>query len=553
MLVSLSIKNFAIVERLKLDFSPGFNIITGETGAGKSVITGAIGLLLGGRTDKQMIRGGAERAELEAFFHCEKKTACDVMVLLNELEIPFDLQENGAIELQIRRSIGVNSTRNFVNDISVTAQFLGKLSELLLDLHAANEHYSLSKNSVQLHLLDRFAQSETLLNKCKFLNNKYLQLLSDKKNLCETLPNAQKAQELRLQKEEIELAQLKPNEDQEISTHYARVAAAQELSSLASLSQQLLTENEGNIADNVVELQRFAERLAHLDPLEGERLKKSLEQIADLLHDYELDLSRYARTIECDESLLLQLDTRLTLIQKLKRRYGPTLDDVHLYLMHIDKQLDAFESAEEHLNKLEEEIIETEKQHTILALKLRELRQKASAHLSNEVTLLLNKLGFLKSSFSVAFSEHTLGATGMDKIEFIFTANLGETPAPLQQIASSGEISRVMLAIKAVLANADEVPVLVFDEIDVNIGGETAGIVGDELKRLALGHQVICISHLAQVAVRGEQHIYVSKQIELNRTLTIAEVLNTDGKIREIARMLGGGIAAIRHAKELLK
>lgn len=550
MLTSLHIKNLALIDTLTLEFGEGFNVLTGETGAGKSVITGAIGLLTGGRADKGMIRQGTDRCELSAIFQFPATFQMPVSIL-QESGISTEIDHN-TFELHLRRTITQSGTRNYVNDTPVTAQLLNRLGDAMIDIHAANQHYSLNSTAVQLALLDGFCGLDPEKAQCAAAYAARQDAEKKKNTLLKTILNPSEADHLRSIVQEIESAELHTGEDEETTSQYAVAANAREIQEITGGSAMILQEGDDAVVERLTAVRRMLERLAHLDPAGGQPLCAACTDLCGRLHEFAHDLEHYGRQTEVDEERLNYLNERLTLIQKLKRRYGPTLDNVLSTLTDAQTRLDTFENAADHLAALDQALTEADAALRVSALALREKRKSGAVHLAKKVTAMLNKLGFLKAVFDVEFSETVPGANGADKIEFLFSANPGENAGALRSFASSGEMSRVMLAIKAVLSAADSVPVLLFDEIDVNIGGETASVVGHELRKLAKGRQVVCISHLAQVAVQAETHIRVRKSVSGERTLTHADILDTSGRTDEIGRMLGGGAAALRHATELL-
>lgn len=551
MLLSLHIKNLALIDTLQLEFDSGFNVLTGETGAGKSVITGAVGLLMGSRADKSMIRQGADRCELSAIFRFPAVRCGELSALLIESGIEVE-SDSEMLELHLRRILTASGNRNFVNDSPVTAQLLAKIGELMIDIHAANEHYSLSNNAVQLQLLDRFGGLEAEQSACAEAFRQLRSVAAERTALLADLPSAAEAETLRITVEEIAQADFHAGEEQEVVSQYAVAANSSELMALAAELVSAVSEGEDSLSDRLSAARHQFDRLAHLDPDGASSFRETCAELLERTLELSRDLERYARKIEVDEERLNQLNDRLSLIQRMKRRYGPTLEAVLETLASAEKRLETFVQASDRLTSLEaaekqaREVLET------AASDLTQKRKAAAQSLSIQVSAVLNTLGFAKARFETEFFAVEPGANGADKIEFLFSANSGEVPGLLRSFASSGEMSRVMLAIKAVLARADAVPVLLFDEIDVNIGGETAYVVGTELRKLADTHQILCISHLAQVAVQADNHIRVSKSAAGDRTLTRAEALDANGRISEIGRMLGGGSAALKHAEELV-
>lgn len=549
MLNWIRIKNLALVEEADIEFGGNFNVITGETGAGKSVIIGTISMLLGERADKGAIRSGTDRCEICAGITLKESLLGDIREILEKagITLPCD-----APQLQIKRIITPSSTRNFINDTPVTLQTLKDIGDYLIDVHGPNEHQSILRQTVQLELLDKYAHLDEQRKRCAALCVKIRDVQERRANLEKSLPSAVEAEHLRMIVSEIEKTDPKPDEDKELSARHALVANSREVLEISSRTVNLLEESEGSISSVIAEVYRDLQALEKINPAKTASLIEQCNSISELVHGLASDVNDFTRNIDLDEKSFQELEERLSQLQTLKRRYGPYLTDVFASHEKAVTRLAGYENSEDIRNSLvkEEETLNAD----LLACcrKLSEQRKKISLKFNKVVTQELNKLGFLKCEFETAFSETPPGTKGFDKIDFLFSANPGEAVQPLRNIASSGEISRVMLALKTVLAEADSVPVLVFDEIDMNIGGETATTVGNELKKLAETHQVLCISHLAQVASQAERHYLVEKNVQKGRTSTDIQLLSSQKRTAEIARMLGGGKAALSHARSLL-
>jgi DNA repair protein RecN (Recombination protein N) len=549
MLNWIKIKNLALIEEADVEFSEGFNVITGETGAGKSILLGTIALLLGGRADKGVIRTGASRCEMSAGIAISDITSKILKPVLESSDIPFD---DDASEVQLRRVITKSQNRNFINDTPVTLQTLKNIGAYLVDVHAANEHQSLLSRTRQLELLDRYAGLDEETDKCAALCKEIKQLREERDRRFSDMPSAVEAEHLKLVIDEIEKISPEPGEDDEINARHQLAANAKTVMDLAGQSVQMLSDSENSIADQLGQVYRNVQELNRISPDKTQNILQTCDQVSEMIRDLSYEIEDFSSSIELDEQSFMELENRLSDIQRLKRRYGPGLENVLLELEKCRQRLEVYRDAE----KLRQEFAEKEKkllnELKDAARDLSAKRKKNARELSKLVRDKLRVLGFLQCSLEISFSEIEPGERGMDRVEFLFSANPGEQLQPLRNIASSGEISRVMLALKTVLADADAVPVLIFDEIDVNIGGETANQVGTELKNLSSCRQVLCISHLAQVAARGDQHYTVSKRVESGRTISTIGLLDKTGRVNEISRMLGGSSAAEIHAKELL-
>ena len=549
MLNWLKIKNMALIEALDVEFGKGFNVITGETGAGKSILLGTIALLLGGRADKGVIRSGTERCELAAGITVKNNVQNGLLSALEQADIPF---ESEFCEIQLRRVIGKTSNRNYINDTPVTLQTLKNIGNFLVDIHAANEHQSLLSRGTQLDILDRFGKLDKLTSECRDLYKELNALRIERDKTFADMPSSIEAEHLKMVVEEIEKISPEPDEDEKLNVKHSLAANSKTILELSSRAAMNLCDSEESIVDKLGEVYRDIQELAHIDSVKAEPLLTACDQIVEQVRDLSYEIENYGSNIELDEQGFLDLENRLTDLQTIKRRYGPSLERVLLECEKAQGRLLVYSDAE----KLRQEFQKKEdalfaKLKTV-AQKLSKERKKAGKGFCRQVESKLKVLGFLQAELDISFSEIEVTECGMDRIEFLFSANPGEKIQPLRNIASSGEISRVMLALKTVLADADTIPVLIFDEIDVNIGGETANQVGKELLNLASDRQILCISHLAQVAACGQQHYAVVKNVDGGRTTSTIKCLDVENRTAEIARMLGASKAAQAHAKELL-
>lgn len=548
MLNWIRIKNLALIEATDVEFTPGFNVLTGETGAGKSVLLNTISLLLGARADKGLIRTGTDRCEISAEIKLE--TPPDVLrQLLEEAGIPLDEQD---FIIQVRRIITRHQTRNFINDTPVTLSTLSAIGDFLIDIHAANEHQSLISQSKQLEILDRYSNLDAMLEECAALHQAINELVARREKMFQAMPSKVEAEHLRMIIEEIERISPEPDEDRELSERHAMAANAKNIMETASSTVYMLNESENSVADQLATVYRNLQELERIVPDKAGELAASCDRINDQLRELAYDIEEFSSRIELDEEEFTKLEERLSAIQRLKRRYGPGLENVFDTLNDAQERLKVFEDAAKLRDELDREEAELLAKLKEKAGILSKSRKENAIRLTSQVIKKLNRLGFLECSLKINFEQIQPGPRGMDRIDLMFSANPGEALQPLRNIASSGEISRVMLALKTVLADADSIPVLIFDEIDVNIGGRTAITVGEELKQLSKSHQLLCISHLPQVASQADTHFLVSKSSSDGRTMSHISRLNDESKRDEIVRMLGGGNAALAHADELL-
>ncbi len=567
MLTELRIENFAIIDKLALDFSPGLIIFTGETGAGKSIIMDALEMLLGGRTEATVIRADAERAAVEGIFKlagAEKQAVVEVL----RREDLLDDENYVTLAREVRRE-GRNTAR--VNGRTVNVALLKEIGAFLVDIHGQTEHLSLLDVRAHLGLLDRFASVDTLLADYR---KSYAQLQAVRRDLNE-LRAAQADSDRRLemltfQAEEISSASLKPGEDEALRQERDRLANAEALAANAQEALGLMDEGTPEtpaISDQLGQAVAALSSLARVDQSQNE-LSARGETLLENLSEIARDLRNYLEGIEYNPKRLEDAEERLDLIHRLLRKYGGTIEAVLEFGANAAKQLDNITNAAEKIGELEGQENTLLAELTKRAKALSEKRKKAAELLSKGIETELDDLKMASARFGIDFQTRPdlqglpLGAdmrvafdgSGFDRVEFLVAPNPGEGLKPLAKIASGGETSRLMLALKNVLARADQVPSLVFDEIDQGIGGRVGGVVGQKLWNLARAHQVMCITHLPQLAAFGDQHYQVQKLIENGRTLTQVKELAGDERMLELAQMLGEvSEGTLRSAHEILQ
>jgi DNA repair protein RecN (Recombination protein N) len=545
MLQSLRIRNIAIVEDVAVEFGDGLNVITGETGAGKSVIVGALNLILGDRADKSLIRSGADQCAVEAAF----SSAPDG--LLDELGIAVNDQ------LILRRQFNANGTgKVFINDSPATVQSLKRLGDQLVDMHGPHDHQSLLSREFQLDLLDAFGEHDKPRRAYADAYQHWQQLQQQRAALAEDGRDpAQEIEFLQFQVREIEDAKLADLNEAELLAEHNRVANAARILELAETVHAALSDSESSAFNALVAAQKPLADLTGIAPEAG-AWKDEAASLAVQLQELDRAVTNFAARIDADPERLQFLDDRLATIHKLKRKYGGALADVLAFHAKSKERLTFLETRGERAAQLDAEIAKAAAEIEQLGRALRKLRNAASKKLAAAITKELRDLGFAHGAFDVTLRDAAAPTpSGLDEIEFAFAPNVGEPTRPLRQIASSGEMSRVMLAVKVVLAAHDKIPVLVFDEIDANVGGEMGNAVGEKLRVVADKRQVICITHLPQVAAQGASHYVVTKTVRDARTA--ADITPVTGKARtdEVARMLGGRdltSVTLKHAEEML-
>jgi DNA repair protein RecN (Recombination protein N) len=546
-LTLLRIKNLALVEQLDWQLQPGFTAVTGETGAGKSMIVGALQLLLGERGDKSLIRTGADQCTVEGVFNGHE------LVRFNE-----QLEQSGVElsdgELIIKRTLGTHS-RQFVNGSPTTLALLKQLGDGLVDLHGPHDHQSLFSPEKQLRLLDSYARAEAALAHYREQFGHLQSLLAEHAALdTAEIAREQEIHLLQHQIGEIKRAQLDPAEEHETESNYKLASNSKRLVELASDIAQRLAEADDSILAQLGESQRLLRELQRIDS-NLDALAKSHETAVLELGEIARALSAYAERLDLDPAQLTALEQRVSLFETLKRKYGGTIAEVIEFGERAADRLRKIEGRDAELARLNSEISKTRRTVATAGGALTRLRKEAAPKLAEAVRRNLRDLGFRQTQFEADLSTQAdAGADGFETVELLFSANPGEPPKPLRSIASSGEISRLMLAIKSTLAVQDSIPLLVFDEIDVNVGGETAHGVGAKMAALAKAHQVICITHLPPVAAAASSHYVVTKDVNAGRTHSRLREVAGKARQEEIARMLGGKTdSAMKLAASLLK
>jgi DNA repair protein RecN (Recombination protein N) len=531
----LRIKNVALVEDLEWKLAPGFTAITGETGAGKSIIIGALQLLLGERADKSLIRTGADTCTVEAVFNGDD---------LARLNARF---EDAGVEpcdndLILKRSLsasGVN--RQFINGSATTLGNLKTLGDELVDLHGPHDHQSLLSPDRQLDLLDAFADAKPARE--RFAKTYRLLRALEEEHVALNTAETAREQELDLlrhQINEITAAKLNVEEEAEIEARYRRASNSKRLIEIASAAAARLSEADDAILSQLGETQRLLHELEKLDPAVAATAEVHRTVVIEL-SEISRELSRYAENLDLDPEQLAALEERVSLFETLKRKYGGTIAEVIAFGERATERIRKIERRAEELLRLASEIEQQRAELKKAGQALRRLRTNAAPRLSKAVRDNLRDLGFKRSEFEGQLSDlENPRSSGLDAIELRFSPNPGEPLKPLRAIASSGEISRLMLAIKSALAAQDSVPLLVFDEIDANVGGEIAHAVGSRMRQLGAEHQVLCITHLPQVAAAASSHFVVTKEVMKGRTFSQLREVSGKARREEIARMLGG-------------
>src|SRR6266481_7865983 len=545
----LRIKNLALVEDLEWEISPGFTAITGETGAGKSIIIGALQLLLGERADKSLVRTGAQMCTVEAIFQGNDFAKWNAHFEESGIE-PCDP------DLILKRSLSLSGTnRQFINGSPTTLGNLKELGDDLVDLHGPHDHQSLLSPDRQLDLLDAFANANEPREKFGkiFRQLRALEAEHAALNTAETA-REQELDLLRHQVNEITSANLSAEEETQIESRYRLASNSRRLIEIASGVATKLSEADDAILSRLGETQKLLHELEKLDPAMAPAANTHETAVVEL-SEIARDLSRYAENLDLDPEQLSAIEQRISLFESLKRKYGTTISEVIAFGERATERMRKIEGRDEELQRLTNEIATLRTDLRQAGERLRKLRTKAAPKLSEMVRRNLRDLGFKQSQFEARMNEtQAARASGFDAVNLLFSPNPGEPLKPMRSIASSGEISRLMLAIKSALAAHDAIPLLVFDEIDTNVGGEIAHAVGAKMQILGRDHQVICITHLPQVAATASSHFVVTKEVTGGRTYSQLREVSGKGRQEEIARMLGGkSESALELAATLLK
>lgn len=549
-LTSLRIQNLALVENLDWRLAPGFTAVTGETGSGKSIIVGALKLVLGERADRTLIRSGADGCAVEAVFE-----AGDARAWLDERLAAHGIDGCADGQLILKRTLARDGAgRQFINCCATTLAALKAVGDALVDLHGPHDHQSLLATDRQLALLDAYAGADDLRRDYGAAYREWRGVIARREELAaDDAARGREVDLLRHQVREIEAAAIRPGEEEEIEARYVTARHGRRLAELVGQLTARLAEADGSVLAGVAETGRLLRELGRLDPravAPGEAHAAVAEQLAELARW----LQSYAAGLDLDPAQVAAVEERINLFEGLKRKYGPRLVDVVAFGETAAARLRQIESRDDALARLAAAAAAAEARVRERGGQLAAKRRAGAKRLARAVVKELHGLGFLRAGFEVVPATLAApGPAGLEAVEFLWAPNPGEPPKPLRAVASSGEMSRVMLAVKSVLAAADDVPLLVFDEIDANVGGAVAGAVAARMRALAAGRQVLCVTHLPPVAAAARQQFVVDKEFVGGRTLSRLVPVAGEERVAEIARMLGGLTpSAVGHARALL-
>lgn len=570
MLEEIRIRNFAIIDRLELEFSGGFNVITGETGTGKSIIVDAVEMLLGGKPDASMVRAGMDKAVIEGVFALNERTRTTITPLLKSEDL-FDEENPDFVTLTREiRSNGRSAAR--VNGVTVNQELLRTVGDTLVDIHGQSEHLSLFNPPHHIDLLDRYADLMDIREALRTVTIKLAETRREIKSLMQDEEDLKRrADRLRSDVEEIDAAELQPGEDEDLKRERDRMANSEQLATLVTEAVMLLS--GGDSADDqspaVDMLQRVAtimHRLVAIDP-DLKDAAELAESVSAQAQELAIEISGYGDEVEYDPVRMNEIEERLEVINALKRRFGLTIE---LVLEHADRaraELEGIDHSEERMADLREQELDYLKQIGELSSNISMVRDRIGKQLSKKVQGELKDLRMERTQFAVQLTQtpdadgcyvgskrYKFDYTGIDHVEFMMSANPGEPMRPLAKVASGGEAARIMLALKRVLTQADNTPTLIFDEVDQGIGGRIGSVVGEKLWGLSSGHQVLVVTHLPQLAGYADRHFRVTKKMSASRTSTVVVPLeDEDHRITELADMLGAtGEGSRQSAVEIL-
>ena len=557
MLVEVSIKNFAIIDDININFTKGLNIMTGETGSGKSILVEAIGIILGSRSSKELIQTGTKKAVLQGVFYLDSPDA--IKEILSEYSINLDSDNLLIITKEINAE---GPSLSKVNGRSITLSMLKRITNKLVDIFGQHEHQSLLDSSNHKNLIDNFGDKE-LFDLKLHVKEEYMKMLELRKKLESIdIDSSQRNREidlLKFQIEEIDEARLENEDEDKLLSEYTKLSNVNMISS--SVNKALSYIKDDNLNDsNVIEMiNKSYVLLKDISKYDAflENSSKRLESINVELEDFSRELLDYSNNIEIDEEKINYLNDRISIIHKLKRKYGGSIDEILQFRDNSQERFEALRDSEKEIARLnkEQDLIKANLEDHSSKLSTR--RKEISKKIEEKIKLQLNELNMLNVDFKVNFSRRKdFSEDGYDKIEFLISTNIGESLKPLSKIASGGEMSRIMLAFKSTLAFFDKIPTMIFDEIDTGISGRTAQIVGEKILNTSKDHQVICISHLPQIAALADTHFLIDKTSNGNKTRTSIKKLEENERVEEMARILGGvdlTDTTLKHAREMIE
>lgn len=557
MLLELNIENFAIIDNVNIHFSDGFNVLTGETGAGKSIIIDAVSMILGGRAAKDSIRTGAEKSVIQAVFSLKK--TYDVKKILQEYGIELD-QDNTILVTRELYSSGRSISR--INGRTVTLNMLKSVAVKLVDIHGQHEHQSLLNPESHINFIDLLGKNiisdtknkiSTGYNKVKALKSKLGGLAFDDKE------RERRIDLLKFQLDEINDAELKSNEEEELINSYKKISNIEEIKKSLSNAIEIMNSSDYNqisVLDKLNSVSGLLEKSCISDS-NIDKYKEAFEAAIFQLQEAVRDLRNYEENLEYDPEALKALEDRIDLINKLKRKYGNDIEEILRYRDEIETELQSIINSEKEIESTKEEIEKIEDYIYENCQLLTRERMKIAEAVEKDITKELKELNMPSVSFKISFTKlDSYTRNGIDKVEFLISTNIGEPLKPLSRIVSGGEMSRIMLGFKTILAHVDNISCLIFDEIDTGISGRTAQVISEKIAQIATTHQILCITHLPQIAAMADTHFQINKHVQNKKTTTNVNKLSDSERINELSRLLGGvdlTDTTKLHAKEMLE
>lgn len=540
MISTIQIKNIGIIDNLSINLENGFNVLTGETGAGKTLIIDSLGIICGNRFSKEMIRRGEEYSYVEASIYMP--------------ENPIAVDGNIIVSREIYAN-GRNSCK--INGRLVTVSELKEFMKQIIDIHGQNDNQTIMDKSSHIGYLDSFIGEKVLKIKAEYRNlfAKYNQIKTElKNNYGDEQEKQRKLDLLKYQQNEIEEANLKQGEDETLEEQRKIILNSEKIVENLEIADNTLTEQ---VIEGINTSIRALEKIEGID----ENYSKKLSELKNVYYDIQelsRDISEAKEDVYFDEQERNEMEERLDLIFALKRKYGNSIEEILKYKQKVEQEIYEIENVDEINNKLKKELSSVENKMKVLASQMNELRMQSAKELSKKINKELAELEMPNAKFNVKIEfnmQNEFNKNGLDIVEFVISTNIGEQEKPLIKIASGGEMSRIMLGIKSVLADVDKVPVLIFDEIDTGISGKAANAVSVKMKNIAKKHQILCVTHLATIAAKGDYNYYISKEVENEKTRTKVEKLNEERTIKEIARIASGEVneISLEHAKQLRK
>lgn len=547
MLEQLSIKNVAVIDHLEVSFKNGVSVLTGETGAGKSIIIDSINMILGSRGNKELVRHGTENADVQAVFTLNT----ELKSLLSENDIDFD-DDNVIISRRITKD-GKSTAR--INGTIVTLSLLRDIADRLINIHGQHDNQALLTPAKHIKFLDAYAKTETELQNYKLIYGKYLAAERELEDLMlNEQEKLQKTDLLSYQINEIDSAKLLPDEDKSLKEQLSLLENAEKINESADKAYACLYDSPDGMSayDLISSAVAAISEISDLSP----ELEASYETLTNAMYSVEdaaKEIRAFGENVEFDANALNEAEERLDLINRLKRKYGGTIEEILDFCEKAKTELNGIVNSSERADELKAELKELNEELGAAAAKLTAKRTAAAANLERDIERALHELNMEKAVFSVCVAPQKYSSNGADSVEFMIATNPGEDLKPLVKIASGGELSRVMLAIKSILAKTDNVETLIFDEIDTGVSGEAAQKIADKLREIGKTKQVICITHLPQLASAADNHFLIVKDVDNELARTTLRELDTEGRVHELARIVGGGEAAEEYAREMLK